>query len=210
MYIVLPRLLLAWLETARISRWARDCPVDLAEPYYRRLCVASRPQLGDSARVIPCGLELQPRQLDHLREFLQEVFGIGAQLHFESPVAYGAEEELVARLRAGEAPDRCLVLFNMAATPEAEHQGRLLGALKAMVGGGEGRVVALLEESSYTRRLQGQSASEQQLDKRRKTWQRLAREHAVPLVGLDLDAPNPDYWLEQLRQALSAPRPDAA
>jgi hypothetical protein len=118
-------------------------------------------------------------------------------------VAFGAEESA-----GGDVPlptDIALVLADLAATPEAEQQGRLLAALAAALPAGV-PVLLVLDEAAFRARFAGLPG---RLDARRAAWTALAAAHGATPVFLDLGAREATV-AAALQAALDRPAGDGA
>ena len=80
-----------------------------------------------------------------------------------------------------------VALFNLASTPEHENHGAFLEALRPVA---EPRLLALIDESSYRRRLGAAAGARDRLAERRHAWSAFSSSHAVPVAFVDLAAPD--------------------
>jgi hypothetical protein len=129
-----------------------------------------------------------------LRALLATAFGDEVQLRVAPPLAYGDEPAPEALA----APAGCtlrVVLFDLAATPEAEPHGAFLAALAGPL-----PRLAVADEAAFKRRF---GALPERLAERRAAWQRLAQAQGVGLVCADLDAPELDAAGRALKSALA-------
>ena len=78
-------------------------------------------------------------------------------------------------------------LFNLAATPEHENHGAYLDCLRAATGP---RLVALVDEASYKRRLGDAPAARERLAERRSAWSSFCSAHNVHVAFVDLASPD--------------------
>ena len=123
--VVLPRLLLV-LATGLVERHrARNFPLPLDEPYFRRLLRGYR---GGPARVrvLPYSYTLPAEAAAGLEAIVSRGFGGSAALHVAAPVPYGGD----APPAGGEADGTTFAVFGGAATPEPELHGRFLATLE--------------------------------------------------------------------------------
>jgi hypothetical protein len=185
--VVLPRLALALAASLRSRRLAEDMTLPLHEPYFRNLLMQ---QQGGSRRlrVWPYGVPADAVQLPQLRALVERAFGAQAQLRMADAVAFGAEDEWHDEIADGEQP---LVLFDLAATPEAENHGRFVQQLAAAAGT---PVTLLIDEASFKRRFDAE-----RVQQRRQAWQALADNVAARAVFVDLQADDLAQAAEQLR-----------
>ena len=80
--------------------------------------------------MLPHSYTLAPPAIAGLEALVARTFGGSAALTIEAPVAYGDEDGHAARDDAG-GDAAVLVVFNLAATPERDVQGRFVEALAA-------------------------------------------------------------------------------
>jgi hypothetical protein len=180
LFVVLPRGVLAAGAAWRARALSARFPLSLADPYFERL----RLQLqGGSAlvQVLPYAADCGPQAALGLRAVLATALGDGVQLRVAPATAFG-DEEAAAAIQPVPGASLRVLLFDLAATPEAESQGRFIAAL---AGGAPRLLVA--DEAAFQRRF---AALPRRLAERRAAWQRLADEHDVALLSVNLDAPD--------------------
>jgi hypothetical protein len=137
-----------------------------------------------------------------LRAACAAVWGERVSLDLRPPVAFGAEES--AGIDVPAPTDVALVLADLAATPEAEQQGRLLAALGTALPAGV-PVLLVLDEAAFRARFGGLPG---RLDARRAAWTALAAAHRATPVFLDLGAPEATV-AAALQAALDRPPGDS-
>jgi hypothetical protein len=106
-------------------------------------------------------------------------FGGGAELRLEATVDFGAEDDWRGSVPAGTL---AVVLFDIAATPEAENQGRFVQQLAAAAGA---PLPMLVDEAGFKRRFDAQ-----RLHARRASWSAFGEPLGVQPVFVDLQAPD--------------------
>ncbi|MGZ5239865.1 MAG: DUF2868 domain-containing protein [Caldimonas sp.] len=198
--VVLPRLVLA-LAMQALVRWrAQRVRLPLEQPYYQRL---ARLQRGASAHlaVFPYGAVLSPQAALGLRTLLAESFGPRVTLDLAPTVAFGQEDEAPLAVPAGTT--HAIALFDLAATPESDNQGRFLRRLAGILPAGAALAV-LLDESSFARRF-GQLPG--RIEQRREAWRGWGEAHGSKPVGVDLEGPAPAAVDASLQAAFAAPAP---
>jgi hypothetical protein len=129
-----------------------------------------------------------------LRALLQREFGDDLQLGIDATTVVGDEDEAARRLAAQPATVR-VVLVDLAATPEDDHQGRFVRALQAAA---PVPLFVVADESGYRQRFAGLP---ERIDERRAAWRRWAASHDVRLSVVAL---------EGFEAALSAATPPVA
>jgi hypothetical protein len=89
-------------------------------------CVRSLRGDAPVVRVIPYSFHPPERTQLQLRRLLADVLGEKTRVTVEPPIAYGAEDEWLARLDLGSSgdADHLLVLFNLSATPRRRIRAR--------------------------------------------------------------------------------------
>ena len=181
--VIVPRLVLALVaglvERHRATHW--QLPLD--EPYFQRLLRGYR---GGAARVriVPYSYTLPPASIAGLESVVARTFGGSAAMLVAPPVAYGADNVLaVAKAGAGAT---LFALFNASATPEREVHGAFLSAL-AHEGADAEALVALVDEGAWRSRWTHEPV---RIDDRRAAWRQIGEEAQVPMVFVDLSAPD--------------------
>jgi hypothetical protein len=190
--VVVPRLLLALASGLRARGLAANLPMPLREPYFDRLMRARRGEPAVVA-VLPHAAEPSAAALEALRSAAAIVFGGAPAWQVLPTLAFGAESEAprpAAALR--------IALFDAAATPEAEQQGRLLEAI------GSNRVpcLAVVDEARFAKRFAG---TPQRIDERRAAWRRLGIATGVRIVCADLEAADAQALASEFEAALVHP-----
>lgn len=185
--VILPRLLLAGVSRWQERRWSRRFPLALDGPYFRRL-------LGDFSphrvwmRVVPYSYTLDEASARGLEAVAKGLLGDNAEPGVRPVVPFGAEQSAAVGI---EPTDRAVAftaaLFNLAATPESENHGAFLETLRTAVGD---RLIALVDESPFKRRLGDQPAARDRLDERRSAWSAFCSAHRVTVAFVDLAAPD--------------------
>ena len=197
--VVLPRLLLAGMAGLQAKKWARNFPLDLNQPCYRRLLAA----LGNAPgmlRVLPYSFAVDEARAKGLVQVASQLLGDQAQVLTRPSVAYGSEPGDALRdihLNDFEV-SLTAVLFNLSATPEHENHGALLDALARE---STRSIAVLVDESSYLERLGGQAGTVARMNERRALWQQFCTFHKVPATFVNLL--NPDARPLDMNAALS-------
>lgn len=199
--VVVPRLLLAATAGLLARHRATHLPIALTDPYYQRLLRGYRGG-PTRVRVLPHSYTLAAPAIAGLEALVARSFGGSAALTIEAPVAYGEEGGHAARDDAtGDAA--VLVVFNLAATPEREVQGRFVDEV-AVRAAPAGVLHVLIDTSVLRARWPDEPA---RIAARRAAW-----EAALPAVAgmplyVDLAAPDVDAF-EQAFDAAAAKRTD--
>lgn len=200
LFVVLPRCLLAGWNTLRAQWLARRIVLPLGEPYFQRLTQLQR---GDVARVqvLPYANTPTPQAVLGLRALLADAFGERASLQIAPTLAFGAEDDAAAQHPLLAGTTLAVALFDLAATPEAENQGRFVRLLCARVPAGAATIV-LVDDSGFVRRFGSDTT---RLAQRREAWRRFAEALGSMPVFAALDAPDLAATRRALQAAMSAP-----
>ncbi len=184
--VFLPRLVLAAVAAARGHRLATQFPLALDDAYFRRL---RRDVSGQAAevRVLPYSYHLSPAQREALQHVLEEHVASRVEMAVTDNLPLGAEDDLGRWIGTSTPGSTTLyvALFPLATTPEHEQHGALAGALVAAVG--KDHVMALVDESGFRRRFEGETLVAR-LRERRQAWRSVLHEAAVEPLFADLDA----------------------
>jgi hypothetical protein len=180
LFIILPRLALAALAWRRERRLASAFPLDLAQPYFSRLCAGLTPDVAACLWVRPYSYRVGDSLRNSLADIARGLLGEQAGLVLGAATAYGAP------LAPGAAPPGalCAALFALSATPEPENHGDFLDQLRRESGAG---TVALVDESGYLDRLGPQAAA--RAEERAALWRQFCAQHQTPMALVNLDHP---------------------
>ena len=192
--VIAPRLVLACLSGLVERHRSKRFALPLDEPYFQRLLRGYR---GGAARVrvIPYSYTPSSAAIAGLEAVVARAFGGSAAIAVAAPVAYGAENPRID-VDKPPAATTLVALFNAAATPEREVHGEFLASLARQETGTEA-VLALVDEGPWTARWKDEPA---RVTDRRTAWRQLGEEAQVPVVFVDLLAPD----LAAAEQALDA------
>ena len=193
MAVLLPRLLLALVALVQAHLRARRIQVPLNDAATQREVRVLQRQKSQ-VHVCPYAQSASAQATLGLRALLQREFGDDLQLRIDATTAVGDEDEAAQHLAAQTATVR-VVLVDLAATPEDDHQGRFVRALQAAA---QVPLLVVADESAYRQRFASQP---ERIDERRAAWRRWAASHGVRLSAVALDG---------FEAALDAPAPRAA
>jgi len=200
LFVVLPRGALALAGVWR-SRWlANHMPLPLTDAYFQLL---ARQQQGDVAQVtvVPYAATPGAQAALGLRAVLAAVLGHGLQIQIAPTVAFGTEDDLEARMPLLAGSTLVLALFDLAATPEAENQGRFAQQLAARTPAGVSTVL-MIDEAAFRERFVGDST---RLAQRREAWRVFAETLGTLPVLADLNAPDLVAAPQALQRAMASP-----
>jgi len=198
--VVLPRLALAGWQALRGLRLARNLPVAGREDFYiRRLLRASGAAPG-RARVTPYAYNPREETRRRITATLRAVLGDEAEVRFDEPVAYGAEDNWAAQHSLDPGDDYHLLLFSLSSTPEAENHGIFAKRLADQGSSrGKGTVIgALIDESPYREHFAGQAGLDERIETRLDAWRAILAPAGVAPTGIDLSATDDDALAKRI------------
>lgn len=191
--VVLPRLALAAFAWWRERQLSRQFPLDLAQPYFQRLCAGLAPGTA-TLRVCPYSMRVDEARQAGLAGVARMLLGEQVELTVLPVTAYGEAAPAPAASQAVTA-----ALFALSATPEPENHGQFLDQLRGSHPAG---MVALIDESGYLERLGPQAAT--RTAERAGLWRQFCAQHQIPAAIVNLLAP--DAGGEELERLLDATR----
>ena len=182
--VVLPRLVLAFIAHWRARALARHFPLDLDQPYFRKLTAQAGANEPGVLRVLPYSFSIDEARDRGLSVIAAMLLGDQARVMLRPSSAYG--EELTTLLRDTDLKDGgatlTAVLFNLAATPEKENHGAFLDYLVRHSTRG---ITVLIDESAFAERLGGPDG-QQRLAERIALWQQFCNFHHAPATIVNL------------------------
>jgi hypothetical protein len=185
LFVVLPRSALALAAALRAQWLARRFVLPANDPYFERL---ARQRRGDvpQVAVLPYASTPLPQAVLGLQALLAPALGDGMELRVLPTTAFGAEDDAAAPTVPMPGTTLAIALFDLAATPEAESQGRF--ALQLARGAPAGATTILLvDEAGFRERFGTDSA---RLAQRRDAWCAFGERLGTLPVFVDLAAPD--------------------
>ncbi len=185
LFVVLPRSALALAAALRAQWLARRFVLPANDPYFERL---ARQRRGDvpQVAVLPYASTPLPQAVLGLQALLAPALGDGMELRVLPTTAFGAEDDAAALTVPMPGTTLAIALFDLAATPEAESQGRF--ALRLARGAPAGAATILLvDEAGFRERFGTDSA---RLAQRRDAWCAFGERLGTLPVFVDLAAPD--------------------
>jgi hypothetical protein len=202
LFIIGPRLVLALLSAAAAFRLKRRLPGPGREDFYVRRLLREVRGEGANVRIIPYSFHPSPEAVRRLQHLLAAALGESVRTQADPPISYGGEDEWLAAARFGADTDHLLILFNLAATPEAENHGALVTGIRSALRrerSGAG-LAAILDETAYRERLAGQAGADARIDSRRRAWAQVLQGTAH--VAVDLASEDEAALVQKLESAL--------
>lgn len=188
--VIIPRLLLAFWSLTAAALIRRRFPIPGREDFYIRRLLRGLRGSAAEVRVVPYSFNLPEPVRRVLQRVSAQVLGDDMRMIFDTPIAYGAEDEWLERIDLGDAIDHIVLLFNLSATPEVETHGAAVAGLKRLLA--ERRsgasMTVLLEESAYRQRLGQQHGTAVRIEERRLAWERVLDQQDVKPLSVDLEA----------------------
>jgi hypothetical protein len=185
--VVLPRLVLSLVANWRAARLSRRFPLDLDQPYFRKLNETIGTGSGGMLRVLPFSFTVDEARHRGLGQVAIMLFGEQGRMMLRPSTSYGEEPREVLRDVDLNDPNVTMtaVLFNLTATPEKENHGAFLDYLvKASPRG----IAVLLDDSSFVERM-GQSDL-RGLAERTALWQEFCHFHQTTATVVNLLDPS--------------------
>jgi hypothetical protein len=196
--VIVPRAILA-LACGVIAAWrSRRFALPLGEPYFQRLL---RLGGGGTARVVvvPYAATPSPQATLGLRALLAATLGARLDVRIAPVVPFGAEDAAPADL--GADTTHAIALFDLGATPEAEHQTRFLRTVDAALP--KGAVLgAIVDASAFARRFAGLDS---RVAERREAWRVWGEDAGSAVLTVDLEAADAASAEPFLQAALARP-----
>ena len=181
--VVVPRLVLA-IACGLVAAWrSRRFALPIDEPYFQRI---ARLGSGGPARVVvvPYAAVPSPQATLGLRALLSSTFGARLDVRIAPLVPFGGEDAVPGDIAADTT--HVIALFDLGATPEAEHQTRLLRTLAGALP--RGAVLgAIVDASAFARRFAGLDT---RIDGRRDAWRAWGESTGTPALVVDLESPD--------------------
>ncbi len=186
--VILPRLVLALVAGMRARHLKRNFPIDLDQPYYRKLADTIGAGSPAVLRVIPYSYTLDEPRDRGLWAIAAAALGGQTRVQLLPPVGYGVE--LKDALRDTTLKEAGItvttVLFSLAATPEKENHGALLDYLVKRVPRG---VAVLLDESPLLERI-GEQVGSERVAERHALWRQFCSFHGTSAHVVNLLQPD--------------------
>lgn len=205
LFVVLPRLALALASGWRARRLSRRFPLRLDPAYLQALRRQQRSRTA-RVRVLPHAQAPSAQAVLGLRALLARALGETARIEIAPALPFGDEADApltVARPDADHETDVSVVLFDLSATPEPEHQAELLRRMARTAA----PLLAVLDESAFVRRFGAGSARHAE---RRRAWRELLLAQGLQPLFVELESPDAPAKAHELEQCLHAATPGAA
>jgi hypothetical protein len=196
--VVLPRLVLTLAALGQAIARARTISLPITDD--PALAPMRRHQRRGAAfvRVLPYAAAPGAQAALGLRALLATSHGDDVQLQMAEVTPVGEEEAAAARATQGT-PALLVALTELGATPEAEHHGRFVQALRTAAPGVP--LLWVVDETVFARRFAGMPA---RVAERRALWHTWTQGERLRCLCVDLEAPPTDASKAALDEALAA------
>jgi hypothetical protein len=187
--VILPRLMLALVAAWKEKRLADHFPLDLGQPYFRKLTGSIGATAPAVLRVYPYSFTVDEARDKHLTEIARMMLGEQARVMLRPLASYGEEPPDASGNAAHDDDDAALTaaLFNLSATPEKENHGAFLDRLQRNSPRG---VSVLIDESAYLERIGAQPGGEARVRERIALWRQFCDLHNMPAGVINLLDPH--------------------
>jgi Protein of unknown function (DUF2868) len=176
--VVLPRGALSLVSRWKEKKLRQDFPLDLAQPYFRKLTDRIGPAAPAVLRVLPYSFTLDEARDAGLAAVARALLGEQARVMLRPVTPYG--ENLDVAPTGKTPPDAGIaltaLLFNLSATPELESHGAFIDQ---MARGHAADLLVFIDESGYLERLGSQGGAAARLRERIALWQQFGEQHKV-------------------------------
>ena len=179
--VMLPRGALAFFSRWKEKKLQRDFPLDLGQPYFRKLTARIGPAAPAVLRVLPYSFTLDEARDAGLAAVAQALLGEQARVMLRPVTAYGESIDDAPAQKSTPDPADCTLaqtalLFNLSATPELESHGAFIDQ---MARGNAAGLLVFVDESGYLERLGKQGGAAARLRERIDLWQQFCEQHKV-------------------------------
>jgi hypothetical protein len=176
--VVLPRTALALFSRWKEKKLRRGFPLDLGQPYFRKLTARIGPVLPAVLRVLPYSFTLDEARDAGLAAVARALLGEQARVMLRPVTAYGEDQDAAPAGKPASDPGvaQTALLFNLSATPELESHGAFIDQ---MTRGHAAGLLVFVDESGYLERLGIQGGAAARLRERIGLWQQFCEQHKV-------------------------------
>jgi hypothetical protein len=211
LFVIVPRLLAALATNVGLWRVSRrpEMPASVVK-YARSLLSGSGVVAPQEVSVAPYAYQPPEESISGLQKLMEAAADGRIEIEPREPLRYGEEGELAEWLSRDDPRNANLhvILFTLAATPEAENHGAVITAFRDWAQ--RVPVLVVVDESEYAARIAGDSSLQARLDERRDLWLGFVRRFGVGACVANLrrlasgTAPE-SAILEDIRTAFGAP-----
>lgn len=204
--VIVPRLLLSCWQAIKAARLTRNFPVPGREDFYVRRLLRSAGGAPGAARITPYAYHPPEDTRAQLSQALKRALGEAAQVRFDEPVEYGAEDHWLSAQALDPGDDYHIVLFNLAATPEDENHGAFAANLAKLTRTARpGTAVrAVIDEGPFRARFAGQAGLDARVAGRLDGWRQVLTAAGITPLALNLSQPFDEAAVQRIEGGLLA------
>ena len=182
----------------------RNFPLAGREDFYMRRLLRSSGGTPGNARVTPYAYHPGEETRRRLAAALRGALGDGAQIHFDQPIDYGAEDVWLAAHPGDPNIDHHILLFTLSATPEDENHGALARAIAARIAEKHPGTVlaAIVDESPFRAHFAGQAGLDERIESRLDAWRATLSSSGIRPLGIDLSAKDDGALAQRIESGL--------
>ena len=198
--VILPRMALGFAAKWKENKLAGHFPLDLGQPYFRKLSE----KIGSGApavlRVFPYSFSVDETRDQNLALVARMLLGEQARVMLRPSTSYGEQPQDALKGAALDNPDIALTvaLFNLSATPEQENHGVFLDYL---VRGAARGISVLIDESAYLERVGTEAGGQSRVRERIALWRQFCELHNAASCVINLL--NPQARADELARGLT-------
>lgn len=202
--VVIPRLLLAAWQGVKVLRMTRNFPIAGREDFYMRRLLHNASGIPGNARVTPYAYRPDEQTRRNLTEALRGALGDGAQVRFDEPIDYGAEDRWITMHSADPDADYHILLFTLSSTAEEENHGALATSLAGWIASEQPGTVlgALIDESPFRAHFAGQSGLQDRIASRLTAWRSALASSGITPLGVDLSTGDAEDLAQTIESGL--------
>lgn len=177
-WVLLPRLLLVFVNALNRWRLRRAFPLPLNAAYFTALRAAWRGQ-RIAVVIVPFRYEMTPQVRANLQNMLERTYGMAVDIAIQQSVLMGVDPKDWKRAINKEGQVAVFPVFNVVATAEANTHGALLNQLRAAVEA-ETPVVPIVDTAALP------PSNDERLRSRQRQWRQILDKVGAEPLFLDL------------------------
>lgn len=186
--VIIPRIILALWQGGKAILIARNFPIAGQEDFYLRRLMRTAGGNAVSARITPYAYRPDEQTRRRLQDALRGALDDNAQLRFDEPVEYGAEDNWLNGFEINPADDYHILLFTLSATPEEENHGAIaVGVADRIRREKAGTILAaIIDENPFRTHFAGQAGLVVRIETRIAAWRSILSNARINPLAIDL------------------------